>query len=227
MDVAARARECVVARALKKVETFDLEVVPRLIGADSLEPIEAKRKSEPCITFLDFLNPFSEANQDVVFSLLRSGCLRPKDFLLVTSSLTERVLHQPTFMDSYSIAFQQYFKIKEAEITRDFKIRNHVDLLVAQASIKAANDIGGKIFTTVELLSKFRYRDTRTPMGVWLFRINQSGALPTKLHDLPLEDYPWSAEPSEDAARGEATYKIGQLMRRLASRKAKESADET
>ena len=137
----------------------------RPLAYDSLDVVARLNDRRPFIYYLDFLNPFREYNQTLVSELISTESLRPNDFLLITSSLTERVMHQASFMDGHTEAFQLYFKVPLDKVDRDFRVRNHVDLLVAQVMIERAKGDGDAQVINAKLLRKYRYKDNLDPDG--------------------------------------------------------------
>ena len=101
-------------------------------------------------------------------------------------------------MDGHTEAFQLYFKVPLDKVDRDFRVRNHVDLLVAQAIIERAKGDGDTQVVNAKLMRKYRYRDSRTPMGLWLFKIKSIPQIPIGLHDQQFFDFPWPAEVEEE-----------------------------
>jgi hypothetical protein len=206
------------------MSSFSLDVVPRAIGYDSLDPVENAQNKRPFIFFLDFFTPFSELNQSVVYSLLTSGCLRPGDYLMVTSSLTQRVLHQQNFMNRFVSDFRHYFGLADGQVTTEFKVRNHVDLLIAQAVMHSAKGNDGEPHVNANLMAKYKYQDTRTPMGVWLYKLEQVTAVPSKLTDMKFMEYPWPISLEESAI--EPPKRADTFFRSIAERRqAKKSSE--
>jgi hypothetical protein len=194
-DLATRSNTCAVAEALRRMDSFSLQVVPHEIQDIHFGPMHGRQNARPFLYFLDYTDPFGIGHRDTLVSLLSSASLRAGDYLLITSCLTPRVLHQDGFMNDFTPDFRTFFGLSSSLVDRDFKVRNHVDLLVAQAIAENSRGHAPSVVTDAELISKYRYRDTRSPMGVWLYAITNATSLPTILADTPFDEYPWAMPP--------------------------------
>jgi hypothetical protein len=99
-------------------------------------------------------------------------------------------------MSQYDVTFKLLYGPQIA-VTMEFKVRNHVDLLVALIFSQyqpVETDTHGQLRAT--LLRKFRYRDTRTNMGLWLYRIDATNPN-TRLVDRQFEEFPHAFEKIE------------------------------
>ncbi len=193
-DVAASSKNCPVASTLSKINTVNILINPYEfpIGIEQLSSI---RELNKFIYFLDYTGTYSEKDKDVLLDILNQGLLRKGDYLLVTSCLTPRIVHQPSFMKTHSSSFKLYFST--TEVDNEFVVRNHVDLLVAAALSeydKTSRFNGNREFLRARLLRKFRYQDTRSPMGIWLFKLECRDTPTIVLEDVPLKDYPSAFE---------------------------------
>lgn len=198
-SVAVKSRTCPVASSLSRIETVCVEIVPASFG-DNHRPIRALRPEGNFIYFLDDTRTFREPHAEVLLDLLRSDLLREADFLLITSCLTPRVVHQPRFMRRYEGTYKTYFGPKTG-INQDFKVRNHVDLLVAQTFSRFQGiQLGARAFLRANLLRKFKYNDTRAEMGLWLFQLRSSPNRTFTLRDVEFELFPHAfvRVPDED-----------------------------
>jgi hypothetical protein len=185
--VAKRAQACPVGASLAKIPTIFVQVVPTAFF-DNAAPLHSIRDSGRFIYFLDDTKTFREPQAEVILSLLASGLLREADWLLITSCLTPRVVRQANFMGRFQGAFRLFYK-KSDEVDLEFRIRNHVDLLLAMIFSRyqaMAADIRSQLIPC--LIAKYKYRDTRSEMGLWLFRID-AGRPITALADRPFEPF--------------------------------------
>jgi hypothetical protein len=92
----------------------------------------------------------------------------------------------------------------EEELNRDFKVRNHVDVLVGLAISKferTATLLDRQEKLWARLLRKFKYKDSRTPMGLWLYKLQAVRSRLPRMADCEFEEFPGSIT----ASRVEAT----------------------
>jgi hypothetical protein len=185
-QVVERARVCPVARSLSKLPTFSVQIVPTPFF-ENPAPLREVRSSGRFIYFLDDTKTFRETHANTLLALLRADLLRDGDWLLITSCLTPRVVRQASFMDQFDGTFRLFYGNDEAP-DLDFKIRNHVDLLLALTFSRheSLRNLQHRVRPT--LVAKYKYRDTQTEMGLWLFRIDSGGPL-TRLTDVPFEPF--------------------------------------
>jgi hypothetical protein len=188
--VAARSRTCAVATTLSKVPTISIEIVPAVFS-DNVRRLRQLRTQGPFIYFLDDTKTFREHQANNIVELLQAALLRQGDWLLVTSSL--RVVYQSRFMNKYNATFRTYFGARTS-VTREFRARNHVDLLVAHtfSSYRPAGVVQGAPLRAT-LLRKYKYRDT-SGMGLWLFRIDAASRYSSLLADMSFEEFPHAFE---------------------------------
>ncbi len=185
--VAKRAQVCPVGASLAKIPTISVQVVPTAFF-DNAAPLHAVRNSGRFIYFLDDTKTFREPQADVVLSLLASGLLCEADWLLITSCLTPRVVRQTGFMRRFEDTFRLFYK-KSDGVDLEFRIRNHVDLLLALTfSRHQAMEPDIRSQLRPSLVAKYKYRDTRSEMGLWLFRIDAGGPI-TALADKSFERF--------------------------------------
>ena len=106
-------------------------------------------------------------------------------------------------MDSYRAAFAVFFG---ATADRDFKVRNHVDLLLGLTSSELEKSPSGGGTASgglrFRLLRKFRYSDSRAPMGLWLYEVVQSDRRLMSLSDTRFEEFPHAFVAPTQARRG-------------------------
>ena len=194
-DVAKRSRTCAVAVTLSKVSTVSIEIVPTVF-CENASPLWPLRTSGTFIYFLDDTKTFGVRQADTLLELLRASLLRDGDWLLITSCLTPRVVHQPRFMSQYESTFKLFYG-PQTTVNMEFKVRNHVDLLVALMFSQyqpVETDAHGRL--RAMLLRKFRYRDTRTSMGLWLYHIGTTNPN-TGLGEQQFEEFPHASEKIE------------------------------
>lgn len=130
---------------------------------------------------------FGDSERKAVAHLMSGSMLRPGDYVLITSALNPLYVNRP--MHRHREAFAVFFD-KEAPSV-EFKIRNHVDLhlgiaasdLERQASWRAGD------LLRFDLLGKFRYNDTGTPMGVWVYAVSGTRARVIRLKDARFEAF--------------------------------------
>jgi hypothetical protein len=187
--VAEASRVCPVAANLSRIATVSVAIVPTVFF-ENPAPLVALRESGPFIYFLDDTRTFREGQAETLLQLARDELLRPGDYLLITSCLTPRIVHQPSFMSRFEDAFKLYYR-SVAAVDTHFKVRNHVDLLVAHTLSRHQSAVSGRgPGLRAQPLRKFRYRDTRAAMGLWLYHIVPGEARASPLADLPFEEFP-------------------------------------
>jgi hypothetical protein len=187
--VAVKSRICPVASNLSKIYTVSVEIVPTAFF-ENARPLRSLRPRGNFIYFLDDTRTFREPQAEVLFELLRAELLLEGDFILITSCLTPRVVHQPRFMRRYEGTYRMFFG-SGASGDQEFKVRNHVDLFVARTfsryqGVRAT----GRNFLRATLMRKFKYNDTRAVMGLWLYRLESSGDRSFALQDVDFEQFP-------------------------------------
>jgi hypothetical protein len=192
-DIARKSCISAVAITLSKVSTISIEIVPTLFF-ENARRLRTLRPSGPFIYFLDDTKTFGDRQANTLLDLLTAGLLYDRDWLLITSCLTPRVVRQPRFMNRYDSTFKLFYGIKTI-IDVEFRVRNHVDLLVALTFSRYQQiKIGtfGQLRAT--LLRKFKYRDTRADMGLWLYRIESVDLNSSGLVDQQFEEFPHAFE---------------------------------
>jgi hypothetical protein len=187
--VAVTSRTCPVAATLSRIDTIRIEIVPSPFGHNH-QPLRALRSQGSFIYFLDDTKTFREPHAEVLLEMLRTELLREEDYLLITSCLTPRVVNQPRFMRRYRATYKTFFGTR-SRIDQDFKVRNHVDLLVAQTFSRFQGlRSGARRFPIATLLRKFKYNDTRAVMGLWLFHVQSTMKRTFALADVDFEEFP-------------------------------------
>ena len=99
-------------------------------------------------------------------------------------------------MSQYDGTFKLFYG-PQPTVNMEFKVRNHVDLLVALMFSRyqpLETDAHGRLHAM--LLRKFRYRDTRTSRGLWLYHIEATNPN-TGLADQQFEEFPHAFEKIE------------------------------
>jgi len=198
-SVALKSRRCPVAATLSRIETVSVEIVSSPFG-DNHRPIRALRSQGSFVYFLDDTRTFREPQAEVLLELLRSELLRETDYLLVTSCLTPRVVNQTRFMHRYEGTYRTFFGASST-VDKEFKVRNHVDLLVAQTFSRFQGlRPDTPRFLRATLLRKFKYNDTRAAMGLWLFELQSTANRTFALRDVDFEEFPHAfvQVPEED-----------------------------
>lgn len=185
--VAVKSRTCPVAATLSRIDTVSVEIDPSSFG-DNHRVLRALRSKGSFIYFLDDTRTFREPQAEVLLELLRADLLRDGDYLLVTSCL--RYASHPQFMRRFKGTYKMFFGAAST-INQEFKIRNHVDLLVAHAFSRFQGvRPGARRFPRASLLRKFKYNDTRAVMGLWLFHVQATKNRNFALQDVPFEEFP-------------------------------------
>lgn len=200
-EVAERSRKCAVAATLSKINTIKIDIVPTAF-LNVVEPLTNVRPEGPAIYFLDDTRTFGVTQTASLTSLLTQRLLTHGDWLLITSCLTPRVVHQGGFMREHETTFQLYFALDRAP-QREFKVRNHVDLLVRKTFSgfeRVGRSFGDGQHLLPVLVRKFRYRDTRAAMGLWLYRIDRSRRPTTRCEDVNFEEFPVAFQQVSEAA---------------------------
>ena len=96
-------------------------------------------------------------------------------------------------MSRYDGTFRTFYGARIG-IAREFRARNHVDLLVARTFSNyrpAGVTRGGQLEAALQ--RKFKYRDT-SGMGLWLYRIDEVSRNPGLLVDHQFEEFPHAFE---------------------------------
>jgi hypothetical protein len=187
--VAVKSRTCPVAANLSRIDTVSVEIVSSPFG-DNHRPIRSLRSKGSFIYFLDDTRTFSEPHAEILLELLRSELLLDGDYLLITSCLTPRVVNQPRFMHRYEGTYRTFFG-PHPVVDQEFKVRNHVDLFVAQTFSRFQGvRPGARSFLRASLLRKFKYNDTRAVMGLWLFQLRSRVDRTFALQDVDFEEFP-------------------------------------
>jgi hypothetical protein len=192
-DIAKRSRVCPVAVTLSKLSTISIEIVPTVFF-ENARPLRALRPSGPFLYFLDDTRIFGDRQANTLLDLLRAGLLYRGDWLLITSCLTPRVVRQARFMSRYDGTFQLFYG-PQTTVDLEFRERNHVDLLVALIFSRyqqVRTDTYEKLCAT--LFRKFKYRDTRASMGLWLYRIETLNPNTLRLTNKAFEEFPHAFE---------------------------------
>lgn len=197
---AEASQSCAVATTLSQVETITIDIVPTSFPV-TVDRIQAIRRGRQMIYFLDHTGTFREKEAAGLDTLLDAELLRAGDFLLVTSCLTPRVMHNANIMAKYDRSFRLMFGARR--IDNEFRGRNHVDLFIALALSRRAGRLRGVAHVpsvVATLLAKFKYRDTRAPMGLWLYRIDQRQTAQCRMSDVPFDEFPhafgWISPPA-------------------------------
>jgi len=188
-DVVRLARTCAVYQTLARVKSVDVRVVFAAFP-DGAEQLRKFRTPTPFIYFLDYTGTFRKKDGDTIHHLLETGLLREGDFLLITSCLSPRIVNQATFMEGYKSTFELFYR--DSKVDAAFRIRNHVDLLIAVALSefeRSSSNAGKRQVISGELLKKFRYADSQVAMGLWLYRLGTS-ASSRRLQDQKFDEFP-------------------------------------
>lgn len=188
-EIARTAQRCAVTKTLNKVKTVSIEIMP-IDFPSGIERYSRAKSMNTFVYFLDYTKTFSDGERQAIAQLLAADMLRAGDYLLVTSCLTPRVVHQARFMDAYRSSFSIFFG--GGSPSRDFKVRNHVDLFLGLVSsdFEKQRAWSSKSNVRFELLGKLRYNDTRAPMGVWVYAVQPSDRTLTHLPDRDFELFP-------------------------------------
>lgn len=198
-DRAIRSRSCPVASTLSRVETVNIEIVPSEFP-ENLRPLFKIRQSRRFVYFLDYTGNFARRQADTLTTLLNSTLLREDDFLLITSCLSPRIVHQSRFMITFKPSFKLFYGTA-VTIDQEFKARNHVDLLVEMTMSRherGSMEMQQRSRISANLLRKFKYRDSKAPMGLWLYRMESKKERLALLNDAPFEEFPHAFKKVEE-----------------------------
>lgn len=183
----------------------DVQVVNGDLGVN-LDKLSGVLEKSRKIFFLDFTDHFctnAHKHQGLVEQLLNFRFLEDDDYLIITSALDPRTVTRPNFMKNYVGKFCDYFSVTEGDVDQAFKIRNYVDLLVAETFVNYGYITGPEGFFLVpKLMNKYRYRDSKIPMGKWVFEIRKSSRCISVLDDMQLDEYPWPEADVDDTNSG-------------------------
>ncbi|BDU70858.1 hypothetical protein [Mesoterricola silvestris] len=196
-DLAQKANNCVVAKALRLTKRVHISVIQGDFAID-FGKLGERQAGQNFIFFLDYTECFAQRHQGAIESLLKFNLLRAGDFLIITSCLVPRVMHQPTFMEDKLNLFSDYFHVDEGDIDTQFKVRNHVDLLVGQAFLRNTGGVHASEKLSPALIEKYKYRDTNVPMGLWAFAVQKVEREITGLNDHPFDEFPWIPAPEAE-----------------------------
>ena len=187
-SIARAARKCPVYKAVSKISSIRIQIVPKRFPAD-LKIIRKARPEGPFIYFLDYTGTFSHADSRIIYLLLDQHLLMEGDHLMITSCLAPRVVNQERFMSKHIPSFQLLFQRRE--IDAPFKLRNHVDLLLALALSefeRTSAARGARQQLRAKLLCKYKYADA-SPIGLWLYRL-EAGRPTIRMPDIEFEEFP-------------------------------------
>ncbi|HMG73679.1 MAG TPA: hypothetical protein VK582_09270 [Pyrinomonadaceae bacterium] len=196
-EKALASQSCPVATTLSKVETVSVNIKNSEfpVGCDELY---SDHRDGRFIYFLDYPGTFAEKDAVSLTELLDAGLLLSGDFFLITSCLSPRIVHQSSFMERYRAAFGMFYT--GAKIDREFKVRNHVDLLVATVFSRYQRKLkwlSREELSSATLLRKFMYRDSKATMGLWLFRVDSQAGTTRFLRDSEFEEFPYAFTKKE------------------------------
>jgi hypothetical protein len=187
---AEACRCCPVATTLSQVDTVTIEIIVAQFPS-MLDRLHAMRAIGPFIYFLDYTGTFKQSEADSVSTLLESRLVLPGDFVLITSCLSPRIVHNDRFMARYDSSFRLMFK--PSRLDNAFRDRNHVDLLLALALSRLETTRRPEReprYIGADLLGKYKYQDSRSPMGLWVYRIIGTGRRIGQLRDVAFDEFP-------------------------------------
>ena len=197
--IAADSRVRPVAATLSRIATVSIEIVPTEFFENST-PLHQLRENTRFIYFLDYTGTFGNRQTDNLAELFSDGLLRDQDYLMITSCISPRIVRQARFMFSYEDTFKLFYGASIV-VDQEFKIRNHVDLLIGIALSRFERETlttGSQQPLYAKLLRKFRCQDTRTPMGLWLYRFERSLIRSARLEDGSFEEFPQAFAKKEE-----------------------------
>jgi hypothetical protein len=183
------AKRCRIVRTLDKLDSVSF----KFTNSDFPTGIERYHRgasAQRFVYFLDYMGTFGDSERKAVAHLMSGSMLRPGDYVLITSALNPFHVNKPTFMHKHREAFAVFFD-KESP-SADFKIRNHVDLHLGMAAsdLQLQGSWRAGELLRFDLLGKFRYNDTGTPMGVWVYAVSGTSARVVRLKDARFEAFP-------------------------------------
>lgn len=161
-----------VYKQLNKLPSVKIEVHNGRFPDDFLNFDRDRIGFDRCVLYLDWKDVFKMRHAEDVCELLGREVLTQDDFIVVTSSMTERVINQPNFVSNHVNLFERYY----GESSHDFRKDHFVETLITSKLrskdlwIGTDHPVQPK---SVELVSKFLYKDT-SRMGLWLFNIIQT-----------------------------------------------------
>ena len=104
-----------------------------------------------------------------VSDLLGQEVVTKNDFIVITSSMTERVTNAPDFVFRYEPLFKRYYGESDLNLRREL----FVETLLTSRLRRKDTWVGFEREVTpksVDLLCKYLYKDT-SRMGLWLFQV--------------------------------------------------------
>lgn len=209
---AERADVCPIARTLRKIDSVSLKVFNREFPS-RLERLRELRDGGPFIYFLDYTGTFSARQSEVITDLLEQGLILADDHILITSCISPRIVHQENFMRNDLPMFKLIWG--DADIDRDFRVRNHVEVLLGRAFDRYHRTMRAVEHSPISarLLQKFRYQDTLSPMGLWMYGVEPGLVSFSKPVDTPFEDFPTAFRAVKEEQSG-----LSEIFNNLLSR---------
>jgi hypothetical protein len=193
LDTAEIARKCPVASTLSNVSGVRIQVVPNEFPRD-IERIVTPNRSARAIYYLDYTGTFNDYRQEPLEELLENGFINDGDFLLITSCLNPRIVHRGRFMVDHERDYIILYGMA-GQPNRDFRVRNHVDVLIGLTVARherTRSAAGEQTKLWAKLIKKYKYKDSKSPMGLWLFRFESVSSRLPRLNDRLFEDFPLS-----------------------------------
>ena len=170
-----------VFKQLNRLTTVNIELVNGSFPEVYLDSGFKRTSAQTAIYFLDWKDVFSNRYADDIAEVIKHNLVCEGDFIVITSSLNERVINQESFQELNNKIFEQYYGECSPEIRR----RNFVELLINRRIRKKDIWVGMEERVkpkSLQLLAKYVYRDS-SRMGVWLFKVYDS-----KNPGLPIPD---------------------------------------
>ncbi len=161
------ARKSAIASILE-VAGVRVDIIPNSFP----EGLENKRRPARSqrIIFRDTFGIFDEEDAYKISDMLDTGALLPEDWLIITSSLDERVACSEAFISEHLRRIELFYQ--KLNPSGDFVRRNFVDALIKLAIDRHLRTQPRGYCIRANLVSKYLYEDT-SPMGVWCFKIEE------------------------------------------------------
>ena len=163
------ARMSKVYRELNQLSTVSIEVCKGRFPDDFFGIHRHREDYDACVIYLDWKDVFKMKHAQDVSDLLGQEVITKNDFIIITSSMTERVTNAPDFGYRHEPLFKRYYGESDSEVRRELFVET---LLTSKLRRKETwvgfeREVAPK---SVDLLCKYLYKDT-SRMGLWLFQV--------------------------------------------------------
>ena len=168
-SIVNEARRSKVFCELNQLSTVTIEVCKGRFPDDFFGIHRTRQGYDSCVIYLDWKDVFKMKHAQDVSDLLGQEVIIKNDFIIITSSMTERVTNAPDFVFRYEQLFKRYYGESDPDLRRELFVET---LLTSRLRRKETwvgfeREVAPK---SVDLLCKYLYKDT-SRMGLWLFQV--------------------------------------------------------